>query len=919
MSLQTTHPERWRRLEAIFEEVSAIPVAEQTGRLATLCAGDGELLADAQSLLRAAVEEKRITDSFVPRKGQVAEAGDTHIGRRVGPYELERLLGRGGMGAVYLARRVDGQFEQQVAVKLIDVPLVGSVFRERFRQERQILAGLSHPFIARLLDGGVGEEGEPYLAMEYADGLPIQKYCETHSLGLRARIELFRKVCTAVRFAHQNMVIHRDLKPDNILVLEDGTPKLLDFGTAKLVTPDERGAESDFTRQGFHSFTPQYASPEQVLGQPISTASDTYSLGVLLFLLMTGEMPYELKEFSTVEMVRVICEQPAPKPSERAARGGIDSDIDAIVSKALRKEPEARYASVEQLIADLDAYGSGRPVAAHQGSFRYRARKFARRNRLPVAAASLLAATLVAGIVGVIWQARIANIERRKAEAQVEDLRKLSNSLLTEIDGAIQKIPGSTEAQRLLVGVVLEHLDRAAKDAAGDPQLALDLANAYTESSRVQGNPYMQNIGDVPGALASADKAIAIATAVARQQPSNPAAARTLGLAQEARSEVLFGVGRIQESVAAMRAAAATLDQLASRPRAETGILREAASAYGSLGDELGQSGSASLGDPVAAVAAYHKALALEDRIVRLRPNYPIALRAIAIGHMKIASITAETDPAAALPDYGEAVDAMKALSSGLGQTLLNGRPLAIILMKQGSALMEIGRYREALSDMAQARALLRPTLAADPNDTRARYDMVAALDNEAQCYEERAEGVFAGEAPDRTADAAAAAKILVEERAAIESLLRHEPDNINLRSDLGSVLIRLSRQLLAIHRTEGTRELAARGVSIVRAVAKQPNARDVQMDEAARGLIAVLPESLRDPQLAVKCAEGAVEMRHRRRSDYLLTLARAYRSAGQADKARASAKEGLSLLPAATAATVASRVQKLLQAEAVK
>ena len=347
MPLDEATLERWRRLEAIFDEVAEFHPEERAARLEALCAGDGDLLQEAGALLRARDEEERVTATYVSANS--GELRDTHIGRRFGPYRLEKLLGRGGMGTVYLARRVDGQFDQQVAVKLIGLPLVSDLFREKFRLERQILAGLSHPYIARLLDGGVSEAGELYLAMEYANGLPIQRYSEQHSLSVRQRIELFKSVCTAVRYAHQNLVIHRDLKPDHIVVLEDGTPKLLDFGTAKLVTPVDAPAEGEFTRLGLHSFTPQYASPEQVLGQPITTASDIYSLGVLLFLLTTGVLPYELKEFTIAEMVRVICEEQPPKPSQKASPGTLDSDFDAIVLKALRKEPEQRYASIDQL------------------------------------------------------------------------------------------------------------------------------------------------------------------------------------------------------------------------------------------------------------------------------------------------------------------------------------------------------------------------------------------------------------------------------------------------------------------------------------------------------------------------------------------------------------------------------------------
>jgi len=674
-----------RRVEAIFHEALATSELLRSALLEEMCKGDTTLLEEVRSLLKASELEEQVTASC----RREAEKNPEAVPRRIGPYELDRLVGRGGMGAVYLAHRADGQFEQQVAIKLIDLPLATDLFREQFRRERQILARLSHPNIARLLDGGVSEDGELYLVMEYADGQPIHRYCTQHSLSIRERIELFKSVCTAVRFAHQHLVVHRDLKADNIIVPEDGTAKLLDFGTAKMLTAANAVAEGEFTRHGFHSFTPQYASPEQVLGHPISTASDIYSLGVLLFLLTSGVLPYELKEFTTDEMIRVICEQQPSRPSEKAARGTLDSDIDAIVLKALRKEPEERYPSVDQFIADLQAYLDGRPVVARQGNFRYYAAKFARRNKLVLAASALLCVTVLGGTGGVMWQAHIANVERRKAEARAEDLRKLSNSLLSEIDEAIQRLPGSTPAQKLLVSTVLEHLDRAAKDASGDPQMELDLANAYVRMGNVQGNPYDQNIGDAQGALSSLDKALSIATTLVHQQPANAGAVHALGWAQQSRSEVLFGMGRTQEAVAMMRSAAATFEELASRPGAKPAALIDAAAAYGGLGDELGQNGTASLSDPAGALAAFRKSLELDKRIIQLDPSFSRAARGIAINHTKIANIESETDPAAALLDYREAIQGMNALPEEMRKTLSHRRALANFLSKNGLALAQ--------------------------------------------------------------------------------------------------------------------------------------------------------------------------------------------------------------------------------------
>ncbi|MGD0857703.1 MAG: protein kinase [Terracidiphilus sp.] len=246
---------------------------------------------------------------------------------------------------------------------------------------------------------------------------------------------LFLRVCEAVEFAHQNFVVHRDLKPDNILVVADGAPRLLDFGTAKLLSPAPGAPGSQLTREGYQSFTPQYASPEQVLGNSITTASDTYSLGVLLYLLLTGTLPYELKELSTGEMLRAICEEPPRRPSPAAGQGKrLDADLEAILLKALRKEPRERYLTAEQLAADVRAWLVGRPVGARQGTLRYRAGKFIHRNRIALAAAALLAITLIAGVAGVLWRARVADQERRKAEARSADLRQLSNSLLSGLE-----------------------------------------------------------------------------------------------------------------------------------------------------------------------------------------------------------------------------------------------------------------------------------------------------------------------------------------------------------------------------------------------------------------------------------------------------------------------------------------------------
>ena len=359
--------ERFLLVEKIVTEVLDAPVEERTELIETLCGEDAQLEAEVRLMMNACEAEAGMMARcrLDPRPAQEEQP----IEKFAGPYKLDRILGRGGMGAVYLAHRVDGQFEQKVAIKLVDRSFDTDLFRDRFRQERQILASLQHPYIARLLDGGVTPDGELYLAMEYVNGVPIDRFCQERKLSEPERLGLFLRVCEAVQFAHQNLIVHRDLKPDNILVAYEGTPGLLDFGTAKLLSASQGGQESQLTRESYLSFTPQYASPEQVLGNPITAASDTYSLGVLLDLLLTGEPPYRQKELTTGEILRAVCEEAPQRPSASAgSEEPLDGDLEAILLKELRKKPQERYLTAERLADDLCAWLECRPVAARANS-----------------------------------------------------------------------------------------------------------------------------------------------------------------------------------------------------------------------------------------------------------------------------------------------------------------------------------------------------------------------------------------------------------------------------------------------------------------------------------------------------------------------------------------------------------------------
>jgi serine/threonine protein kinase len=902
-----------QRVEAIFHEALAVSGDARAELIDSRCGGDSNLAATVRMLLNASEREEQRTAFLLAEqeKGKASESA----GRRIGPYVLDSLLGRGGMGVVYLAHRADGEFEQKVAIKLIDLPLVTSTFRERFRQERQILAGLQHPFIARLLDGGVTSNGDPYLVMEYVDGIPIHRYCERENLSLRQRLKLFLQVCEAVQFAHQNFVVHRDLKPDNILIAADGSPRLLDFGTAKLLSPTFAAAGGGLTRDGYQSFTPQYASPEQVLGHPVTAASDTYSLAILLYLLLTGLPPYELAELTTAELLRVICNEPPRKPVPAQTLGWqLDADLEAILLKALRKEPAERYGTAAELATEIRAWLDGMPVAARRGNLRYRATKFIRRNRISVAGSALLAASLIAGVIGVAWQAHVANQERRKAVESADDLRQLSNSLLSELNEAIQQVPGSTGVQKLLVTRVIEHLDRTAKDSRGNRQTQLDLADAYTKLGNIQGNTYYQNLGDFNGALASMDKAIALLAPLTANGSTDREALHILAFAQVNRSQILFGTTRMTDALAAVQASIAAHERILALPGATPAQYCDAASVYGTLGDELGQGGNESFYDIPGALKAFQRNIELANRALRIDPNFTRALRALVIVQLKIGETESESDPLQALKDFQVALERTSVLSKEELGSMRMMRVRYMLLQDEADILVELGRYSEAHALYAQAAETIQHFTAIDPLDLRALFDLQLVLNQQAIAYETAADPALSVSPADRRGNLAAAEKLMAQEVTVLQKMIKQDPSNEEYAPFLANTQVHLGTAQSILHTSAEAAAMAKTGLASLKSLAAQDQAAPTILNQAADDLLIVEPASLREPETAVTFAARAVAMTHGKAPSMLLTLAQAYRACGQIEKSRATANEGLALLPAAQPGSAKPRLRKLLE-----
>ncbi len=524
-------PERWQQVKALFDQAVACDPARRDDFLREACAGDTELHAELISLLRYGSVGDFLETT--PMRRQVL--GDHMIGRAFGVYRIVRQIGRGGMGWVYLATRDDDQFRRRVAVKVIKPDLADEHTLLRFQNERQALAVLDHPNIIKLLDGGQSEDGLPYLVMDYVEGLPLDEYCDSHKLNLRERIELFRTVCAAVHYAHQNLVVHRDLKPGNILVTPQGVAKLLDFGIAKLLRPEYSAQSMGLTRTRMQPMTPKYASPEQVLGQPVTTASDIYALGVLLYELLTGQHPFEREGRTELELENAIAAQDPEKPSVAATRELGDAavkhfraappnqlsrllsgDLDAIVLKAMRKEPQRRYSSADHLAEDLRRHLDGLPVLARKGTAQYRLSKFVKRHKVGVAAGAVVAASLM----GTTYFAVRAE---QSAERRFQEVWTSDQFLINDLDQVLTSGKGVTAARQKMLAHVLESLDRLAQESNHDPALQADLISAYLKMGDVQGNLWVANLGEWKAAEESYRKAVTMAESLWKKHPSDAA------------------------------------------------------------------------------------------------------------------------------------------------------------------------------------------------------------------------------------------------------------------------------------------------------------------------------------------------------------------------------------------------------------
>ncbi len=759
-------PERWNEVEQLCHAALEREESQRAAFLQSACAGDQSLLREVQSLLAHQKQAEHFIET--PALEQAAKAlangeRDSHpsdatprlIGRMISHYRIVERLGYGGMGEVYRAVRADDQYQKLVALKLVKADFDTHFVLERFKNERQILASLEHPNIARLIDGGTTDDGLPYFVMELVEGQPVDQYCESHRLSTVERLKLFRSVCSAVHYAHQHLVVHRDIKPSNIMVTSEGVPKLLDFGIAKIMDAEHFPRAIEPTMTAMRVMTPEYASPEQIRGEAITTASDVYSLGVLLYYLLTGHLPYHLTTHSPHEVARAICEIDPEKPSTAVnrveevpgpdgkpvrltpetvsstregqpdrLRRSLGGDLDQVVLHAIRKEKDRRYSSVEQFSEDIGRHLEGRPVLARKGTLSYRAAKFVKRHKAGVIAASLAVITLIAGMAAIIRESRLERAQRARAERRFNDVRELANSLMFDINDSIANLPGATTARKLLVTKALKYLDSLAAEATGDPSLQRELATAYQRVGDIQGLlNSQQNVGHSSDALESYHKALTIRETLVANGPANPADRRDLAFVYQRLGQVCALLNDFAGARENDQKAFAIYEALHAASPNDAKATLSLGSSYYTLGRLFSVNG-----EWASAVQNDLKAVELYEQVSQSKPEDSTALYALAAGYRE------------ACYNVGKAGDRPKALSLcrqavGINEALLAANPnevrahldLSAAYSDLGATLADGGDLAAAILTWRKALANAESVSAADASNARAHVAQALA------------------------------------------------------------------------------------------------------------------------------------------------------------------------------------------------
>jgi eukaryotic-like serine/threonine-protein kinase len=862
---------QFQRISEIFHAATAVPAgSDREALLRSQCGSDLATLEELRSLLEAHEAEEAAN----------AAANAENVSLRFGPYQTVRVLGRGGMGVVYLAHRADGLYKQNVAIKTLNNSYGDSQFEQRFHAERRILASLNHPNITSLLDGGT-ERGEPYLVMEYVEGEPLDRFCDARQLSIRERIELLLHVCAAVSYAHRNLVLHRDLKPSNILVTGDGVPHLLDFGVAKLLSD-----ASDVTRVELLPVSARYASPERLRGSATSVAADQFSLGVVLYELLTGAWPYGKVQTAIGALERIVRETPLVPPSDAVtaeaamARGTtptalarmLRGDLTAIVAKALETDPDRRYASVDAFAADLQAYLDGRPVVARHQTAGYRLGRFLGRHWLIASAVTAVILMLAAALVVTVQAQR--NAERRFAE-----VRSLAKYLLTELDDQLASLPASTKARASNAETSMAYLDRLRQQAGNDAALKLEIADGYLRLGNVWGNLHRSNLGQPERARIAFERGLELAQQVVKTRPGDREARRLVARINLDRA-MTESLARVDgEELRRAQAAIDELSQLHSAaPTAASHF--ELGRALTVLGLIKQQKGGLILALGVSAEDYERARKHLESAIAMEPQNHEYRLN-LADLHERIAIANGTTDPARALSEHARAFAIFEELPPTERATMPRRLWRAKAQLNYAWALGQSARHAEAFAQLAAAQPTLEQLSASDPENMRLRYDLTGLY---------RTWGIIANYA--------------AKKREAIEKFtaaIRIYDAMPTLTDPLRFLRAELAMRVAALHTDLAEPEAAARrareAAEMLRPLADRRSASVSQLQTMARLLSGEIAPGLKNSAEAIAYAQRAIDVSPKDPVSREV-LADCYWRAGNREEARKALQAALDLTP---------------------
>lgn len=876
----------WQRIQSIFLAAADLPAEERDYAVGVLCEGDTELYDEVHSLLAADNDSSVTIDSAI--QGVAATILDTPIliGERFGAYRIIREIGRGGMGSVYLALRDDEEYIKEVALKVVKRGMNSEEVLRRFRAERQILANLDHPYIACLFDGGTTADGVPFFAMEYVEGRPVDVFCRENALDAKARCQLFLHILEAVAYAHRNLVVHGDLKPANIFVTPDGTPKLLDFGVAKLVgrEPDENDASPLPSR----AFTPGYASPEQVRGLTVTTSTDIYSLGAVLYELLSGKRVQPVDFDTPTRIERAVCDVEVSRA--QLASLNLPSDLDHVVLMALCKEPEMRYQSAAEFAADIRRCLEHRPVLARSNTFGYRARKFVFRNRLQVATVMLVALALIGGLIVSLAQTRraeaarvvadsqrqIAVRERAEAEAarasedkqralalterdkansqkaiadqRLDDIFQLADKTLFDVHDAIAPLPGSLPARKAIVETTLEYFQSMEDNLGTDKNLREALTSAYYKVSLIQGNPHGASLQDLASAEKSLLKAQEILLPAYRREPNDSHLMLRWIEVQSGRADLMSISNREREAIQIYT----DLLPVAHRVSLKHDVLlsgeMQESAVESSLVHELMPV------NPKLALEHADHCIALERVLMTRHPGEKTVQQGLAI-------ITAATggayrnlgDLEKSREYYRQSIELREQLQQNDPNDLNIRRGLIVTYGNYATVLgipwsPNLGRPAEARTYAAKAVAVARSEVAADPKDATARLDLAMSL------------GRF-GMIDPAPGDTAASVAALQEAKKLMEPLVAANPQSSTIAINLAQVMEYEGQYLEESSQTAAASDTYRKSLALLEPFAGTPASSVMAQYVSTEKDLAHLAASTGDHETADRLAHKALDM----------------------------------------------------------